>query len=48
MAADFRHQLVGQFRHPLDSQPLFFVAALTSRYKLDKKSMRWSFNDSKR
>lgn len=37
MAADFCHQLVGQFGHPLDSQPLFFVAALTSRYKLDKK-----------
>ncbi|AWZ99213.1 hypothetical protein CSB67_1710 [Enterobacter hormaechei] len=37
MIPDFFHQLIGQFGHPLDSQPLFFVAALTSRYKLDKK-----------
>lgn len=37
MATNFRHQLVGQFRHPLDSQPLFFIATFTSRYKLDKK-----------
>ncbi|MFX7067699.1 hypothetical protein ABTI02_20000, partial [Acinetobacter baumannii] len=29
--------LVGQFGHPLDSQPFLFIAALTSRYKLDKK-----------
>ena len=37
MAANFRHQFIGQFRNPLDSETFFFVAALTSRYKLDKK-----------
>jgi len=37
MVANFRHQLVRQLRNPLDSQPLFFFAALTCRYQLYEK-----------
>nr|VXZ86722.1 Uncharacterised protein [Klebsiella pneumoniae] len=47
MSSNLCHQFIRQLRKPLDSQLLFFIVTLTSRYKLDK-TMRWSFNDSKK
>jgi len=48
MVADFSHQLVGELIYPLYGEPFFLLAAITLSYKPYKKSMRWSFNDSKK
>lgn len=39
MVSNFRHQL----KSPLDSQSLFFITVLASRYKLDEKNIALVF-----